>query len=264
MNLEPSDTICVLRRLICAKKQIPPDFQLLKYAGKILGLVSGNTLADDDTRTLESYGITEEATLWLSCRGTNKRQFVPDEESYSSKQKRRALSNAVAPHARRAERLRSERDEARAAFSRTQKARDAAQTARDAALAACDAALASRDEARTARDEARAAHDAAQSALAAPRCSGIAAGSVVNMSDTALEQLHEELLRAQAVVFREQQRRAEAERDSKLCVVCLDRPKTFMSRACNHLALCEACIPDGASPCPVCRVETSQWDRFYA
>ena len=126
-------------------------------------------------------------------------------------------------------------------------------------------------ETRTARDEARAARDAAQSALAeartalaAPRCSGIAAGSVVNMSDTALEQLHEKLLSAQAVVFREQQRRAEAERDSKLCVVCLDRPKTFMSRACKHLALCEACIPDGASPCPVCRVATSQWDRVYA
>ena len=118
LDVEPSDTICVLRRLICAKKQIPPDFQLLKYAGKILGLVSGNTLADDDTRTLESYGITEEATLWLSCRGTNKRQFVPDEESYSSKQKRRALSNAVAPHKRRVERLTSERDEALAARGR--------------------------------------------------------------------------------------------------------------------------------------------------
>ena len=51
---------------------------------------------------------------------------------------------------------------------------------------------------------------------------------------------------------------------SPLCVVCLDRPRTFMSRACKHLALCEACIPDGASPCPVCRVATSQWDRVYA
>ena len=118
LDVEPSDTICVLRRLICAKKQIPPDFQLLQYAGKILGLVSGNTLADDDTRTLESYGITEEATLQLLCRTPNKRQFVPDEESYSSKQKRRALSNAVAPHKRRVERLTSERDEALAARGR--------------------------------------------------------------------------------------------------------------------------------------------------
>ena len=105
LNLEPSDTICVLRRLICAKKQIPPDFQLLKYAGKILGLVSGNTLADDDTRTLESYGIAEGATLTLSCRGTRKRELVPDELSWASTQKRRALSNAVEPHARRANRL---------------------------------------------------------------------------------------------------------------------------------------------------------------
>ena len=72
----------------------------------------------DDTRTLESYGIAKEATLTLSCRGTNKREFVPDEESYSSKQKRRALSNAVAPHKRRVERLTSERDEALAARGR--------------------------------------------------------------------------------------------------------------------------------------------------
>ena len=86
----------------------------------------------------------------------------------------------------------------------------------------------------------------------------------MNMSDTALEQLHEQLLSAQAVLARDQQRRLDAERDKHLCIVCLDRPKTFMSRACNHLALCEACIPDGASPCPVCRVATSQWDRVYA
>ena len=285
MDVEPSDTICVLRRLICAKKQIPPDFQLLQYAGKILGLVSGNTLADDDTRTLESYGITEEATLQLLCRTPNKRQFVPDEESYSSKQKRRALSNAIAPHTRIVERLTSERDEARAAFFRTRKALDETRAADYEALLARNQARVALGETRTAlgetrtalgetrtaRDEARAARDAAQSALAeartalaAPRCSGIAAGSVVNMSDTALEQLHEKLLSAQAVVFREQQRRAEAERDSKLCVVCLDRPRMFMSRACNHLTLCDACIPDGASPCPTCRAPTSQWDRVYA
>ena len=72
------------------------------------------------------------------------------------------------------------------------------------------------------------------------------------------------MLRAQAVLAREQRRRLDAERDSKLCVVCLDRPRMFMSRACNHLTLCEACLPDGASPCPVCRVATSQWDRVYA
>ena len=292
LDVEPSDTICVLRRLICAKKQIPPDFQLLQYAGKILGLVSGNTLADDDTRTLESYGIAEEATLTLLCRTPNKRQFVPDEESYSSKQKRRALSNAIAPHTRIVERLTSERDEARAAFFRTRKALDETRAADYEALlarnqarvalgetrtalsrtrtalgetrTALDETRTARDEALAARDEARAALDEARTALAAPRCSGIAAGSVVNMSDTALEQLHEALLSAQAVLAREQQRRLDAERDKHLCVVCLDRPKTFMSRACNHLALCEACIPDGASPCPVCRVATSQWDRVYA
>ena len=136
LDVEPSDTICVLRRLICAKKQIPPDFQLLQYAGKILGLVSGNTLADDDTRTLESYGITEEATLQLLCRTPNKRQFVPDEESYSSKQKRRALSNAVAPHKRRVERLTSERDEALAARGRPSPVPPERMTARPARASA--------------------------------------------------------------------------------------------------------------------------------
>lgn len=263
LDVEPSDTICVLRRLVCAKEQIPPAFQNLRYATKILGLervwglASGNTLVDDDTQTLESYGIAEGATLTLSCRGTRKRELVPDELSWASTQKRLALSNAVEPHARRANRLTFELAYLRAGLERLRSERDEAQAARERLRSEQDEALAARDEARTARDEAR-------TALAAPRCSGIAAGSVMNMSDTALEQLHEELLSAQAVLAREQQRRLDAERDSKLCVVCLDRPRTFMSRACNHLALCEACIPDGASPCPVCRVATSQWDRVYA
>jgi len=252
LDVEPTDTICVLRRLICAKIGLKPGDQSLSYNYKLLGSApEGKFFNFDDTQTLESYGITDNLpVIHVNVRGTSKREFVPDEESYSSKQKRRALSNAVAPHTRRVERLTSERDKAR--------------TARDAALAACDAALAARDEALAARDEARAALDEARTALAAPRCSGIAAGSVVNMSDTALEQLHEELLSAQAVLARDQQRRLDTERDSKLCIVCLDRPRMFMSRACNHLTLCEACLPDGASPCPVCRVETSQWDRVYA
>ena len=172
LDVEPSDTICVLRRLICAKKQIPPDFQLLQYAGKILGLVSGNTLADDDTRTLESYGITEEATLQLLCRTPNKRQFVPDEESYSSKQKRRALSNAIAPHTRIVERLTSERDEARAAFFRTRKALDETRAAdyeallaRNQARVALGETRTALGETRTARDEALAARDEARAAL---------------------------------------------------------------------------------------------------
>ncbi len=246
LDVEPSDTICVLRRLIDAKTRLPPGVQQLEYNRKVLGLASERwtmPVRMDDTRTLESYGIDEHATLTLLLRGTRKRELVPNEATWASKQKRRALSNAVAPHARRAERLRSERDEARAALFETQK--DLGET-------------------RSALNDARTALDEARTALAAPRCSGIAAGSVANMSDTALEQLHEELLSAQAVLARDQQRRLDAERDSKLCVVCLDRPKTFMSRACNHLALCEACIPDGASPCPVCRVATSQWDRVYA
>ena len=265
LDVEPSDTICVLRRLVYTKTQMPPEFQLLQYAGKVLGMASGIRLADDATQTLESYGIAEEATLTLSCRWTNKRQFVPDEESYSSKQKRRALSNAVAPHARRVERLTSERDEALAALDETQKALDETRTARDKARTARDGARAVLYEARTARDEARAARDAAQSALAAPRCSGIAAGSVVNMSDTALEQLHEALLSAQAVLAREQQRRLDAERDKHLCVVCLTRPKEYAPSACGHFALCEACMPRVDS-CPICRIPTDpeDWNRVYA
>ena len=261
LDVERTDTVCVLRRLIFQRIGMKPGDQCLTYDCKLLGSAPEHPalFAFDDTQTLESQGITDDkGILHVRARfGTSKREFVPDEESYSSKQKRRALSNAVAPHARRAERLRSERDEALAA-------RERLTSERDEALAGRTRARAARDEARAARDAAQSALAEARTALAAPRCSGIAAGSVVNMSDTALKQLHEQLLSAQAVLAREQQRRLDAERDSKLCVVCLDRPKTFMSRACNHLALCEACIPDGASPCPVCRVATSQWGRVYA
>ena len=106
MNVEPGDSICVLRRLVCAKEQIPPEFQRLQYAGEVLGMASGIRLADDATQTLESYGIAEGATLTLSCRGTRKRELVPNEATWAHKQKRRALSNAIAPHTRRVERLR--------------------------------------------------------------------------------------------------------------------------------------------------------------
>ena len=146
LDVEPSDTICVLRRLIFYKTQMPPVFQNLHHARKLLGLASGNAFADDDTRTLESYGIAKEATLTLSCRGTNKREFVPDEESYSSKQKRRALSNAVAPHKRRVERLTSERDEALAARERLTSERNEARAALGETRTARDEALAARDE----------------------------------------------------------------------------------------------------------------------
>ena len=109
LDVEPTDTVCVLRRLICAKIGLKPGDQSLMYNCKLLGSAPEGKLFDfDDTQTLESYCIVKDATITLSCRGANKREFVPDEESYSSKQKRRALSNAVAPHARRVERLRSE------------------------------------------------------------------------------------------------------------------------------------------------------------
>ena len=119
LDVEPTDTVCVLRRLICAKIGLKPGDQSLMYNCKLLGSAPEGKLFDfDDTQTLESYCIVKDATITLSCRGANKREFVPDEESYSSKQKRRALSNAVAPHKRRVERLTSERDEALAARGR--------------------------------------------------------------------------------------------------------------------------------------------------
>ena len=132
LDVEPTDTVCVLRRLICAKIGLKPGDQSLSYNSKLLGSAPEGKFFDfDDTQTLESYGFTHGSQLHVNGRfGTSKRQFVPDEESYSSKQKRRALSNAVAPHARRAERLRSERDEARAARERLTSERDEALAAR--------------------------------------------------------------------------------------------------------------------------------------
>ena len=101
LDVEPTDTVCVLRRLICAKIGLKPGDQSLRYNCKLLGSAPEGKFFDfDDTQTLESYGFTHGSQLDVNGRfGTSKRQFVPDEESYSSKQKRRALSNAVAPHA---------------------------------------------------------------------------------------------------------------------------------------------------------------------
>ena len=113
LDVEPSDTICVLRRLIDAKTRLPPGVQQLEYNRKVLGLASERwtmPVRMDDTRTLESYGIDEHATLTLLLRGTRKRELVPNEATWASKQKRRALSNAIAPHTRRVERLTSEWD----------------------------------------------------------------------------------------------------------------------------------------------------------
>jgi hypothetical protein len=44
--------------------------------------------------------------------------------------------------------------------------------------------------------------------------------------------------------------------DDKLCVICLDKPKTHAINVCGHKCLCGPCItkmPQNAT-CPICRV----------
>ena len=60
LDVEPTDTVCVLRRLICAKIGLKPGDQSLSYNYKLLGSApEGKFFNFDDTQTLESYGITD-------------------------------------------------------------------------------------------------------------------------------------------------------------------------------------------------------------
>ena len=58
----------------------------------------------------------------------------------------------------------------------------------------------------------------------------------------------------------------EIERDTHLCVVCQDRPKTVILLPCRHLCLCSICrvhLASGGQNCPICRREIFDTIRVY-
>ena len=54
--------------------------------------------------------------------------------------------------------------------------------------------------------------------------------------------------------------------ESEECVVCLEGPKHWMFRTCNHRCVCEACakaLRTSNAPCPICRGVVTGIERVY-
>eukprot|EP00743_Colponemidia_sp_Colp-15_P010958 GILK01012151.1.p1 GENE.GILK01012151.1~~GILK01012151.1.p1 ORF type:complete len:325 (+),score=54.20 GILK01012151.1:45-977(+) len=50
--------------------------------------------------------------------------------------------------------------------------------------------------------------------------------------------------------------------DSRVCVVCQDRPIAMLLKPCNHLLACSVCTPK-LQCCPLCRADILSWERIY-
>ena len=50
--------------------------------------------------------------------------------------------------------------------------------------------------------------------------------------------------------------------ESKLCVICLDRPASHAADPCFHRVVCEACSK-GVKTCPVCRSKVKRYVRIF-
>jgi hypothetical protein len=280
LDMRPDDTIDVLRRLIKAAIGLRAADQSLRWKNEILG-VAENSMAYDDTQTLESYGIEHRSTVYCGCRGGDSlRQYIPESERKKRKLESLLDREDVFAHARQGrDSARQERDSARRERDGARRERDAAQNERDGACGERDAA---RDELASAvatarQEEGDAAQERLSSAVAAARdeearrsnkCTHIDVASLRTMPDSEFEALQAAVNAAQPLIQAEQQRRLERGREAQLCIICMSEPKAYAPRQCGHLSYCAGCLPsrDAASRCPICRanVPPGDWMRIFA
>lgn len=52
------------------------------------------------------------------------------------------------------------------------------------------------------------------------------------------------------------------EKESKQCVVCMDRTRVMMIRPCNHYCICEECSKQ-LSRCPICTKHSSRMEKVF-